>query len=140
MILSYVSIANLFWLICLYFFHIEALWSKITPKLFEIVFNMAVLPTENNCVDDPVKLCDFQLLENRIMKTVDSVYQVKHLSLYLFLCLSPSVSVSHSHFLSVSISHSHFLSVSVSPSPSLNPLYLQSFLSWQLFVCKTLEM
>jgi len=30
---------------------------------------------ENNCVDDPVKLCDFQLLENRIMKTVDSVYQ-----------------------------------------------------------------
>ncbi len=31
---------------------------------------------ENNCVDDPVKLCDFQLLDNRIMKTVDSVYQV----------------------------------------------------------------
>ena len=31
---------------------------------------------ENNCVDDPVKLCDFQRLENRIMKTVDSVYQV----------------------------------------------------------------
>lgn len=30
---------------------------------------------ESNCVDDPVKLCDFQLLENRIMKTVDSVYQ-----------------------------------------------------------------
>ena len=37
---------------------------------------------ENNCVDDPVKLCDFQLLENRIMKTVDSVYQVIHISLY----------------------------------------------------------
>ena len=35
---------------------------------------------ENNCVDDPVKLCDFQLLENRIMKTVDSVYQVTILS------------------------------------------------------------
>ena len=34
---------------------------------------------ENNCVDDPVKLCDFQLLENRIMKTVDSVYQVSNL-------------------------------------------------------------
>ena len=32
---------------------------------------------ENNCADDPVKLCDFQLLENRIMKTVDSVYQVR---------------------------------------------------------------
>ena len=36
---------------------------------------------ENNCVDDPVKLCDFQLLENRIMKTVDSVYQVSDTSL-----------------------------------------------------------
>ena len=35
---------------------------------------------ENNCVDDPVKLCDFQLLENRIMKTVDSVYQVRVIS------------------------------------------------------------
>ena len=34
---------------------------------------------ENNCADDPVKLCDFQLLENRIMKTVDSVYQVSFL-------------------------------------------------------------
>ena len=34
---------------------------------------------ENNCVDDPVRLCDFQLLENRIMKTVDSVYQVTFL-------------------------------------------------------------
>lgn len=33
---------------------------------------------ESNCADDPVKLCDFQLLENRIMKTVDSVYQVNH--------------------------------------------------------------
>ena len=30
-------------------------------------------------MDDPVKLCDFQLLENRIMKTVDSVYQVSNL-------------------------------------------------------------
>ena len=38
---------------------------------------------ENNCVDDPVKLCDFQLLENRIMKTVDSVYQVKYLIIAL---------------------------------------------------------
>lgn len=26
-----------------------------------------------------MKLCDFQLLENRIMKTVDSVYQVSYL-------------------------------------------------------------
>ena len=38
---------------------------------------------ENNCVDDPVRLCDFQLLENRIMKTVDSVYQVTFLYLLL---------------------------------------------------------
>ena len=37
---------------------------------------------ENNCVDDPVRLCDFQLLENRIMKTVDSVYQVCKLYAY----------------------------------------------------------
>ena len=38
---------------------------------------------ENNCADDPVKLCDFQLLENKIMKTVDSVYQVYSLSVFL---------------------------------------------------------
>ena len=37
---------------------------------------------ENNCVDDPVKLCDFQLLENRIMKTVDSVYQVTRIFIF----------------------------------------------------------
>ena len=30
---------------------------------------------ENNCVDDPVKLCEFQKLEGRILKTVDSVFQ-----------------------------------------------------------------
>jgi hypothetical protein len=41
----------------------------------------SVARPENNCVDDPVKLCDFQLLENRIMKTVDSVYQVSTLFL-----------------------------------------------------------
>ena len=41
---------------------------------------------ENNCVDDPVKLCDFQLLENRIMKTVDSVYQVIALKEIYLVC------------------------------------------------------
>ena len=46
---------------------------------------------ENNCVDDPVKLCDFQLLENRIMKTVDSVYQVSNL---FFFCLPVYIHVS----------------------------------------------
>ncbi|XP_037075431.1 uncharacterized protein LOC119096634 [Pollicipes pollicipes] len=30
---------------------------------------------ENNCVDEPVKLCEFQGLEGRILKTVDSVHQ-----------------------------------------------------------------
>lgn len=30
---------------------------------------------ENNCVDDPVKLCEFQKLDGRILKTVDSVFQ-----------------------------------------------------------------
>lgn len=31
---------------------------------------------ETNCVDDPVKMCDFQRTEGRILKTVDAVYQV----------------------------------------------------------------
>ena len=30
---------------------------------------------ENNCVDDPVRLCEFQKMEGKILKTVDSVYQ-----------------------------------------------------------------
>ena len=29
-----------------------------------------------NCVENPVNLCDFQLFQNRIMKTIHSVYQV----------------------------------------------------------------
>ena len=31
---------------------------------------------ETNCADDPVKMCDFQKTEGRILKTVDAVYQV----------------------------------------------------------------
>jgi hypothetical protein len=31
---------------------------------------------ETNCADDPVKMCDFQRTEGRILKTVDAVYQV----------------------------------------------------------------
>jgi len=30
---------------------------------------------ENNCVDEPTKLCEFKKLTGRILKTVDSVYQ-----------------------------------------------------------------
>ncbi|GLH02153.1 Uncharacterized protein GBIM_08192 [Gryllus bimaculatus] len=30
---------------------------------------------ENNCVEEPVKLCEFKKLPGRILKTVDSVYQ-----------------------------------------------------------------
>lgn len=30
---------------------------------------------ENNCVDEPTKLCEFKKLSGRILKTVDSVYQ-----------------------------------------------------------------
>jgi len=30
---------------------------------------------EANCVDDPVKLCEFQKMDGRILKTVDSVFQ-----------------------------------------------------------------
>lgn len=32
---------------------------------------------ETNCVDDPVKMCDFQRTEGRILKTVDAVFQVR---------------------------------------------------------------
>lgn len=30
---------------------------------------------ENNCIDEPIKLCEFKKLSGRILKTVDSVYQ-----------------------------------------------------------------
>ncbi|XP_057658095.1 uncharacterized protein LOC130895022 [Diorhabda carinulata] len=30
---------------------------------------------ENNCIDEPTKLCEFKKLSGRILKTVDSVYQ-----------------------------------------------------------------
>lgn len=30
---------------------------------------------ENNCVEEPTKLCEFKKLNGRILKTVDSVYQ-----------------------------------------------------------------
>ena len=40
---------------------------------------------ESNCVDDPVKMCDFQKTEGRILKTVDAVYQV---NLPLLICIS----------------------------------------------------
>lgn len=30
---------------------------------------------ENNCVEEPVKLCEFRKVAGRILKTVDSVYQ-----------------------------------------------------------------
>lgn len=30
---------------------------------------------ENNCAEEPTKLCEFKRLSGRILKTVDSVYQ-----------------------------------------------------------------
>ncbi|KAA0192345.1 hypothetical protein HAZT_HAZT001565 [Hyalella azteca] len=43
---------------------------------------------ENNCVDDPVRLCEFQKMEGRILKTVDSVFQeVESLDECKQLCL-----------------------------------------------------
>lgn len=30
---------------------------------------------ENNCVEEPGKLCEFKKISGRILKTVDSVYQ-----------------------------------------------------------------
>uniref|UniRef100_A0A0K2U2F7 Putative LOC100169340 [Acyrthosiphon pisum] n=1 Tax=Lepeophtheirus salmonis TaxID=72036 RepID=A0A0K2U2F7_LEPSM len=44
-----------------------------TPGTY--IYSKDFIYLENNCVDDPVKLCDFQLLKHKIMKTVDSVYQ-----------------------------------------------------------------
>ncbi|ROT79792.1 hypothetical protein C7M84_001483 [Penaeus vannamei] len=44
---------------------------------------------ENNCVDDPVRLCEFQRMEGRILKTVDSVFQdVESLEDCKRLCLT----------------------------------------------------
>ena len=44
---------------------------------------------ESNCVDDPVRLCEFQKMEGRILKTVDSVYQeVEDLDECKNLCLT----------------------------------------------------
>lgn len=30
---------------------------------------------ENNCIEEPTKMCEFKKLNGRILKTVDSVYQ-----------------------------------------------------------------
>lgn len=44
---------------------------------------------ETNCVDDPVKMCDFQRTEGRILKTVDAVFQdVEDEEACKALCLS----------------------------------------------------
>ncbi|KAK2719667.1 uncharacterized protein LOC136037301 [Artemia franciscana] len=51
--------------------------------------NDAIDYLENNCVDDPVKLCEFQKFDGRILKTVDSVFQdVPSLDECRQLCLS----------------------------------------------------
>jgi len=43
---------------------------------------------ENNCVEEPVKLCEFQKINDRILKTVDAVYQeVANISTCRELCL-----------------------------------------------------
>ncbi|XP_037090285.1 uncharacterized protein LOC119110525 [Pollicipes pollicipes] len=46
---------------------------------------------ENNCVDEPVKLCEFQQISERILKTVDSVHQeVESIEACRELCLTAS--------------------------------------------------
>ena len=50
---------------------------------------------ETNCIDDPVKMCDFQRTEGRILKTVDAVFQVTFLlyksSLYIYIVLVDAI-------------------------------------------------
>ena len=65
---------------------------------------------ENNCVDDPVKLCDFQLLENRIMKTVDSVYQV-HFRLSISICTTKFLKITSLYDKKIEISVLHNLNI-----------------------------
>ena len=44
---------------------------------------------ENNCAEEPTKLCEFKRLSGRILKTVDSVYQdVSSVDECRELCLS----------------------------------------------------
>ena len=81
---------------------------------------------ENNCVDDPVKLCDFQLLENRIMKTVDSVYQVRS-SLLLFV---PNTLVRFCNGISIKLILNGVAIVAFS-------LYYFGCLSFRTFLCTT---
>ncbi|XP_043232615.1 uncharacterized protein LOC122386931 [Amphibalanus amphitrite] len=46
---------------------------------------------ENNCIEEPVKLCEFQKIDGRILKTVDSVHQeVESIDACRELCLSAS--------------------------------------------------
>lgn len=46
---------------------------------------------ENNCVDEPTKLCEFKKLNGKILKTVDSVHQdVESIEDCRELCLSSS--------------------------------------------------
>ena len=49
---------------------------------------------ETNCVDDPVKMCDFYRNEGRILKTVDAVHQVpsKKIVVTLTKCCSAAIS------------------------------------------------
>lgn len=52
---------------------------------------------ENNCVDDPVKMCEFQKMEGKILKTVDSVHQeVASLDDCKRLCLTAPFKYVHS--------------------------------------------
>ncbi|KAL7647956.1 UNVERIFIED_CONTAM: hypothetical protein RMT77_001572 [Armadillidium vulgare] len=60
--------------------------AAVGTKSFKKAPNVEYL--ESNCVDDPVRLCEFQKMEGKILKTVDSVFQeVESLDECKVLCL-----------------------------------------------------
>lgn len=71
---------------------------------------------ENNCAEEPTKLCEFKRLSGRILKTVDSVYQdVSNVDECRELCLSsPYRLVS---FVCVFITHKFFMIILVKGKP-----------------------
>lgn len=57
--------------------------------LFVIIPKIGVDYLENNCAEEPNKLCEFKRLSGRILKTVDSVYQdVSNIDECRELCLN----------------------------------------------------
>lgn len=57
--------------------------------VFIVPYWIGVDYLENNCAEEPNKLCEFKRLSGRILKTVDSVYQdVSNIDECRELCLN----------------------------------------------------